>query len=221
MHNSLISHITPITYFGGSGGHLLRSLLIASKLKNDTLWEFSPNGNAHKAPKEKFNRPLSSVHGMSVTIDEILKLVKDTDVFREPDTMYYHQFHFVDLDQLMKHFSRSIRICYSGKDIREIGLVMTAKHAIDGGDVNSDNLPVLKKYFAGRVFAGHKLCSRFQPVDADNILCVEWDTLLRGNVDQLFDQLHTFTGLEKFSLDNLLTWRELTLKTISNMQKLI
>jgi hypothetical protein len=79
----------------------------------------------------------------------------------------------------------------------------------------------LKKYFAGRVFAGHKLCSRFQPVDADNILFVEWDTLLRGDVDQLFDQLHNFTGLEKFSLDNLLTWRELTLKTISNMQKLI
>jgi len=221
MTDSLITHIVPITYFGGSGGHLLRSLLIAAKLKNQTVWNFSPNGNAHKAPKEKFNRPLSSVHGMSLTIEEILKLVKDTDVFQELDKTYYHQFHFVDLDQLMKHFTRSIRICYSGKDIREIGLVMTAKHGIDGGDINSNNLAELKKYFAGRIFAGHTHCNQFQSVNADNVLCVEWNMLLRGDVDQLFDQLHNFTGLENFSLDNLLTWRELTLKSISNMQKLI
>jgi hypothetical protein len=221
MTDSLIKHIVPITYFGGSGGHLLRSLLIAAKIKKEVLWEFSPNGNAHKAPKETFNRLLSSVHGMSVTIDEILKLVKVNDAFCQPDTIYYHQFHFVDLNQLMKYFARSIRICYSGKDIREIGLIMTAKHAIDGGDINSNNLPELKKYFAGRVFTGHKLCSQFQPVNTDNVLCVEWNTLLRGNSDQLFDQLHNFTGLEKFSLDNLLTWRELTLKSISKMQKLI
>jgi len=139
MNNSLITHIVPITYFGGTGGHLLRSLLIAAKLKNQGLWEFSPNGNAHKAPKEKFNRPLSSVHGLSLTIEEILKLVKDTDVFRETDKIYYHQFHFVDLDQLMEHFAKSIRICYSAKDIREIALVMTAKHGVDGGNTNALN----------------------------------------------------------------------------------
>jgi hypothetical protein len=221
MTNSLITHIVPITYFGGTGGHLLRSLLIAAKLKNNTLWEFSPNGNAHKAPKEKFNRPLSSIHGVNITIEEILALVKESEVFRELDTMYYHQFHYLNLDKLMEHFAKSIRICYSLEDIEEIGLVFVAKHAIDGGDINQANLTELKKHCMSRFFLATKLQRLFQPVQSPNILCVNWNTLLRGDANQLFDNLHAFTGVENFSGDNLKCWRELTLKGIKDIRQRI
>jgi hypothetical protein len=221
MNDSLISHIVPITYFGGTGGFFLTSLLVAAKLKNQNSWVFSTNGNSHQGPREKFNRFLTTRHNLGITIEEILELVKKSEIYREPGTTYYNQFHLVDLDKLMQYFSKSIRICYSAKDIREVSLVMSAKHGIDGNNVNSNNLSELKKYCSERMVSGHRLCAQFQPIESSNVLCVDWNMLLRGNPDQLFDQLHSFTGLENFSLDNLLTWRELTLKSISNMQKLI
>jgi hypothetical protein len=227
MDDSLITNIVPITYFGGTGGHFLRSLIIAAKVEYEPIWEFSPYGNAHWAPTEwyndTFNTPKGSPPDLSMTVKDVLKKIEDSKIYCDPLEFYYHQFHIVDLNELMRYFSRSIRICYEYKDIKEIGLAMLAKTGIDGNVIKDPNdITEMRKFFMARQVLGIKHCKDFQRVTYnDRVYPVPWNMMLREDPEMLFEGLFSFTGFEKFSLDNLLKWRELTLKGISDMEQRI
>jgi len=223
MDDSLITNIVPITYFGGTGGHFLRSLIIAAKVEYEPIWEFSPYGNAHWAPTEWYNDTFKAPHDLRISVNDILTQIKNSKIYCDPLEFYYHQFHVVDLKELMKHFSRSIRICYEYKDIKDISLAMLAKTGIDGNEVqNPDDINEMRKYFMTRQVLGIKHCKDFQRVNHnDKVYSVGWSMLIRDNPEMLFEGLFSFTGFEKFSLDNLMHWRELTLKGISDMEQRI
>jgi len=223
MNDSLITHIMPVTFFGGTGGHLVRSLLISAKTGYEGLWEFSPYGNAHWAPAEQYNGSFNIPHGVSVDISQIMSMIHNTKIYFNPLETYYEQFHLVSIRDLMSHFAKAIRICYDYKDVKEISLAMLAKSGIDGGRIkNPEDQAELRKFFMARQVLGIKHCKDFQIFTQDNrVCCITWNMLLTGAPEQLFDQLSEFTRLEKFSLDNLLQWRELTLKGISDMEQRI
>jgi hypothetical protein len=223
MNNSLITHIMPVTFFGGTGGHLLRSLLIDSKIGSQTPWRFSPYGNAHNAPTEQYTDSFRTSHGLYTDISEIMSAINDSKGYFNPLETYYEQFHIVNLRDVMSNFYKSIRICYNVKNIREISLTYLAKSGIDGGNIiDCNNVEELRNYCLRRHILGVKYHNDFQIVEqGDRILCVTWDEILKENPNQLFDKLTVFTGLEKFSLDKLLLWRELTLKAISDMDQRI
>lgn len=221
MNDSLITHLVPITYFGGTGGHLIRSLLIASKVGYNSLWRFSPHGHAHKGPTEEYNRSFMEPTDLRISISTVLSQLKNSKFEYNKNEVYYHQFHFLDLDELMKHFAKSIRVCYAHNDIKEVSLAMMAKYGVDGRNLKNPNQKMLRNYFYERQIEAIRLCSRFQPVDNQNVLSIKWNTILREDPDVLFSQLSAFTGLEKFSLSNLLHWRELTLTGIREMEQSI
>jgi hypothetical protein len=229
MNDSLITNIVPITYFGGTGGHFLRSLLIAAKVGYEPTWEFSPYGHAHWAPAEQYNDSFIDLsgskipHTLGLTVEQILDKINKSKIYCDPLQFYYHQFHLVDLNSLMRHFSRSIRICYEFKDAREIALAMLAKSGIDAKHVKDpSNVKELRDYFMKRQIMGIKYYKDFQRVNnIHKVYSVGWDMLLRNDPEMLFEGLYSFTGLENFSLDNLMCWRELTLKGISDMEQRI
>jgi hypothetical protein len=221
MNDSLITHLVPITYFGGTGGHLIRSLLIASKVGYNALWKFSPHGHAHKGPTEEYNRSFMEPTDLRISIDDVLSQLKNSKFEYNKDEVYYHQFHLLDIDELMKYFAKSIRVCYEYKDVKEVSLAMMAKYGVDGRNLKNPNQEILRKYFLERQMGAIEKCKRFQPVDNQNVLSIKWNTILREDPDVLFSQLSAFTGLEQFSLNNLLHWRELTLKGIGEMEQRI
>jgi hypothetical protein len=51
------------------------------------------------------------------------------------------------------------------------------------------------------------------------VLNLDWELLIRGDPDKLFEGLSQFTKLKTFSLTNLLHWRELTLNGIDEMKE--
>lgn len=221
MNASLITHLMPITYFGGTGGHLIRSLLIASKVGYEPLWKLSPHGHAHKGPTEEYNRSFMEPTDLRISINDILTQLKNSKFTFNKNEVYYHQFHFLDLDELMKHFAKSIRICYDYKDVKEVSLSMLAKYGVDGRNLKNPDQEMLRKYFLERQMGAIEKCKRFQMVDNNNVLCIKWNTLVREDPEVLFKELSNFTGLEKFSLSNLMRWRELTLTGISEMEQRI
>jgi len=227
MNDSLITNIVPITYFGGTGGHFLRSLLIAAKVGYEPVWEFSPYGHAHWAPAEQYNDSFTDLSVSKIpsglTVEQILDKINNSKIYCDPLQFYYHQFHLIDLNSLMRHFSRSIRICYEFKDAREIALAMLAKSGIDAKHVKDpSDVKELRDYFMKRQIMGIKYYKDFQRVNnIHKVYSVGWDMLLRNDPEMLFEGLYSFTGLENFSLDNLMCWRELTLKGISDMEQRI
>lgn len=220
MNDSLITHLMPITYFGGTGGHLVRSLLIASKVNYKPIWKFSPHGHAHKGPTENYNRSFMVPGDLRMSMVTVLSLIKNSKFDYNKDEVYYHQFHLVDVNELMKYFSKSIRICYNHADIKEVALSMLAKYAIDGRNIkNPNDREIIRKYFLERQIDAVKHCGQFQHVNNPNVLNLDWELLIRGDPDKLFEGLSQFTKLKTFSLTNLLHWRELTLNGIDEMKE--
>jgi hypothetical protein len=222
MNDSLITHLMPITYFGGTGGHLVRSLLIASKVNYQPNWKLSPYGHAHKGPTENYNRSFMVPGDLRMSIVTVLSLIKNSKFDYNKDEVYYHQFHLVDVNELMKYFYKSIRICYAYHNIEEVSLAMLGKYAIGERNIkNSKDQKMIRKYFLERKVDAIKYYSQFQHVDNPNVLNLDWELLVRGDPDNLFERLSSFTGLKIFSLNNLLRWRELTLNGINEVSPLV
>ncbi len=213
----------PISFMGGTGGNFVRSLLISAKVGYTNLWDISSNGNSHWGPMEVYNDTFNRIpNDLSCSVEHVLDAIKHSTLTYDEGDCFYQNMHILQLDSIMQHFAKSIRVIYDFDDITDVSVAMVAKNSGDG-NLNANDFQYMKKNFVVRKMVMIRHLKDFQRADDFNgrVLYVSWKDICYKDAKEFFSGLSQFTGipLENFSLDNLTRWRSKTLGTIEDLKK--
>ena len=206
------SDIVPLLFMGGTGGHFLSAFLYHA-IEGDNYWQFSKYGNAHHSRKE--NPGFSKGVGYPA-INHITSLLK-LPVFGK---IRYIRSHCSDPSLALLHFDKVIKTYYETKDVPELSLVFLAKWGLDEGNLNIDELKNRHISQRSTYFEFPELGNYYE---SENLLNISWQELMHNDPITLINKLSQFTNLsvDRFPLDKLLTWRELTMGGVNECQTLI
>jgi hypothetical protein len=161
-------------------------------------------------------------HDLTCTVEDILKCIETSKIKYDPDAIFYQNFHIVELDSIMQHFAKSIRVTYEFSDVHDVCLAMTGKNGADVAGLNLNNFADVKSFYIKRKMIMIKHLKDFTPSDTyeNRVLYISWKDIMNEDGKSLFARLSEFTGIPhyNFSADNLNRWRELTNKTVSEMK---
>ena len=206
------SDIVPLLFMGGTGGHFLSAFLYHA-IEGDNYWQFGKYGNAHHSRKENpgFSKGVSYP-----AINHITSLLK-LPVFGK---IRYIRSHCSDPSLALLHFDKVIKTYYETKDVPEISLVFLAKWGLDEGNLNIDELKNRHISQRSTYFEFPELGNYYE---SENLLNISWQELMHNDPITLINKLSQFTNLsvDRFPLDKLLTWRELTMGGVNECQTLI
>lgn len=208
------SDIVPILFTGGTGGHFLSAFLYHAR-EGDNYWQFSNYGNTHHSHSQKENSGFNK--GVSYpAINHIPPLLK-LPVF---DKIMYIPSHCPDPSLALLHFDKVIKTYYETKDVYEINLVFLAKWGLDDRNLNIDGLKNIHIWHRSKYFKFPELMNYYE---SENLLNISWQEMMHNDPITLINKLSQFTNLsvDRFPLDKLLTWRELTMGGVNECQLLL
>ena len=219
----MFTHVMPISFMGGTGGNFIRSLLISAKVGYTNLWDMSSHGNSHWGPMEIYNDTFNKVpNDLSCQVADVINAIERSSLTYDPKDCFYQNMHIIDLPELMKYFSKSIRVTYNFEDVIDVSMAMVAKNG-DDGKVDLNDIYHIKKNYIGRKMIMIKHLRDFQPIEdlKDRVLFISWQELLNKDGHKLFADLSNFTGIPEYSFshDNLALWRTKTNKTVQSFKQ--
>ncbi len=206
------SDIVPVLFMGGTGGHFLSAFLYHAR-EGDNYWQFSKCGNAHHSQKNNSSFSGGVSYPAINHINALLKL----PVFGK---IMYIRSHCHDPSLALLHFDKVIKTYYETKDVDELNLVFLAKWGLDEGNLNIDELknrlisPAMTAVHHSKYFEFPELGNYYE---SENLLNISWQELMHNDPITLINKLSQFTNLsvDRFPLDKLLTWRELTMAGVN------
>jgi len=205
--------IIPITYFKGSGGHLLCHLLVDAKKnypENDIKNILTDYGQAHLG---FFDFKLPQLPWIN-TDEGKINCVLNTLPKSESNPPYFFSAHLIDLNLVNSYFKKSIRIIYDLDDAKDLATIFyykffnTLQNPFDSTKTIQDL--ILESENSQEFWT--------KEIDMPNVLFVSWKELFKGDIESLITKLSNFTDINNanFSRTSIIYWRELTKKCLMN-----
>lgn len=214
---ALRTDIIPISYAGGTGGSFLSSFIWYAQIADNSEWQFSESGNAHN-----LERPYVPGLRNDNMFDDNKKLITALiDAPLQSDVVYVKT-HIWDMDLILEHFDKAIKINYSAQDVSDIATCFILKWGFDDKNISETEVKKDREWFAWHLFG--KALHRFRPRPElePRVTNISWKELTTSDPKLLIDKLSKFTNLpvENFQINQLIKWRELTKSCIQRFKNL-
>lgn len=220
----------PIGFFPGCGGHMLMDILMQAKLKSNISIPFSEHGNAHEIKREvskvffEIENSLFETENQTESNDEIISIIKSIKITKPSRTPYFVLCHSPYQEQLSKYFYKTIVISYDEDDFKPIISLLHKKYHVD--HCKMDNTIKIKgdpdiilsvQEWQHEVMNEIKVHQRGYDFHGERYLNIKFKELNSLPTNILFKKLSDFTKIpyENFNDSNLLKWREINAKVIS------
>ena len=189
--------IIPITFIGGSGGRFLGAFLYHAR-EGHNNWNFTEHGSAVQCMQDRY--PLVAKGTMWDTIGHITSL----NSIPISLTVKYIPCHISDVTLLLNYFDRVIKIHVDQVDWQEVGQQLSLKWRVDEQRRPPRNL----YFFIPNIIQ--------ESISSPQLLNINWKDLIYQDPKEFIRRLSSFTSLDesRFPLDQLLIWRELTIKNL-------
>jgi hypothetical protein len=204
--------IIPIAYFGGTGGYFLCHLIVSAKTNSNSLLRLSKYGNAHNGLLDLPEDSLELDKILDIPELDKIKMISELSIAEGAIKPYYYPVHIFDLALISNYFAKAITITFDTDDIDELSCVYLGKWYVDASRQYTDasNLSENKSIFKSWFYKQLREYPNKQSFQ--NILCVSWKELFKGNIDELITKLSIFTNIDsqQFSKETMINWRDKT-----------
>jgi hypothetical protein len=205
--------IIPITYASGTGGNFLCHFIVSATRKYNIPLRLSENGNAHLGLKDINGSSLGTAESDINKIEYLLNTPPNPGSVKP----YYTLAHISDINLVNTYFKKSIRITYDLSDTEELTYVYFGKWFTD--DSKKEN--VIHNTISSSRLHVHRWLRKFNKLDMPNVLFISWKELYKGDPEELILKISKFTHIDtiKFSVDDLIKWRNATNKCIETFER--
>lgn len=203
---TMIEHIYPIAYLGGSGGSFLSSWLNQAAYNVPVLIH-ECTGNAHGAV---IHAGFSIFSSQKDSIDSL-----KSRYLTFPNRMFIAT-HIVDDKLLLSNFTKFTKIVYTHEDIIDIAISFCAKTAFSNPPISS----IIERIRRTEQFNKTMTNPLPETYQASN---VSWKELLYSDGKNLIRRLSAFYNIDpdKFNTTVLHKWQKLTLRNITSIKPLV
>ena len=198
--------IIPIIFMGGTGGNFLSAFLSDARDNKKIKYELSKHGNAHRVVKDPIPTPPSTVvTESSLIIDKLLNTPAN-------DKVSFVAVHINNVTLATLYFSKIIKTFIEEQNKLEVAISFYLKLVADELSCRSDDT-------ARRILFMNEFPELINKgSDSTQVLDIGWEEIVRGSEVALVKRLSDFTSIPEanFNVQNLLTWREITLAGIKS-----